>query len=86
MADFWGDTRWWQLLFFFVLGYGGVALGCIARGAHSGAGGILRSLLLMPFYAAYSWLIWPVLARAAARQLVRRSDWAKTQREPIETG
>ena len=40
----------------------------------------------MPVYAAYSWLIWPVLARAAARQLVRRSDWAKTAREPIETG
>ncbi len=38
VADFWGEGGWWQLLFFFVLGYGGVTLGCIARGARNGAG------------------------------------------------
>jgi cellulose synthase/poly-beta-1,6-N-acetylglucosamine synthase-like glycosyltransferase len=83
VADFWGDTRWWQLLFFLVLGYGGVLLGCIARGARTGLPGIVLSILVVPVYAAYSWLIWPVMAGAAFRQLVGRRGWAKTAREPI---
>jgi hypothetical protein len=41
------------------------------------------SLVIVPIYAAYSWLIWPALTRAAARQFTRRVDWAKTAREPI---
>ncbi len=83
VAGFWGDTGWLQLAFFFVLGFGGVVLGCIARGTRRGRFGILRALAVVPVYAAYSWLIWPVLTRAALRQLVRRRDWAKTTREPI---
>ena len=39
VAGFWGDNGWWQLLFFFVLGFGGVVLGCIARGAQRGSAG-----------------------------------------------
>jgi cellulose synthase/poly-beta-1,6-N-acetylglucosamine synthase-like glycosyltransferase len=83
VANFWGDGGWWQLLFFFLLGYGGIVLGCIARGARTGPVGILVSLLIVPVYAAYTWLIWPVLIRAATRQLMRRRDWAKTKREPV---
>ncbi len=83
VADFWGDDGWLQLAFFFVLGFGGVVLGCVARGARNGTVGILRGIVVVPIYAAYSWLIWPVLTRAAARQLARRRDWAKTAREPI---
>lgn len=83
VAGFWGDDGRLQLAFFFLLGFGGVVLGCIARGARHGAFGILRGLVVVPVYAAYSWLIWPVLTRAAARQLVRRRDWAKTAREPL---
>ncbi len=85
VADFWGDQGWSQLLFFFFLGYGGVLLGCIARGARTGPVGILVSLLIVPIYAAYAWLIWPVLARAATRQLFGRREWAKTTREQIGT-
>jgi cellulose synthase/poly-beta-1,6-N-acetylglucosamine synthase-like glycosyltransferase len=84
VADYWGDSLWWQLLFFFVLGYGGVALGCIARGARTGAAGVLRSILIIPVYAAYSWLLWPVLVRATFRLAVGRRSWAKTARQPIE--
>jgi cellulose synthase/poly-beta-1,6-N-acetylglucosamine synthase-like glycosyltransferase len=83
VAAFWGDTHWWQLLFFLVLGYGGVLLGCIARGARRGLPGILLGILIVPVYAAYSWLIWPVMVRAAIRQLTGRRGWAKTAREPI---
>ncbi len=83
VANFWGHDDWWVLVFFFLLGYGGVLMGCIARGAQWGFFGILRGILLAPIYAAYTWLLWPVLARATARQLTHRSDWAKTAREPL---
>jgi 1,2-diacylglycerol 3-beta-glucosyltransferase len=86
IANYWGEGGWWQLVFFFLLGYGGVTLGCIARGAAHGGVRILQSLLVVPAYAAYSWTIWPVLIRATFRQLARRSDWAKTAREPITGG
>jgi cellulose synthase/poly-beta-1,6-N-acetylglucosamine synthase-like glycosyltransferase len=86
VADFWGDHGWIQLLFFFFLGYGGVLLGCIARGARRGPAGIAFNLLITPVYAAYSWLIWPVLASAASRQALRRRDWSKTARRPIGEG
>ena len=83
VAGFWSDTGWLQLAFFFVLGFGGVVLGCVARGRRRGLAGLLGAVVVVPVYAAYSWLIWPVLTRAALRQLVRRRDWAKTAREPI---
>jgi len=84
VAPFWGDQDWWVLVVFFILGFGGMTLGCIARGAENGFWGIVRGVLLMPVAAAYSWLLWPVLVRATTRQLLRRDSWAKTAREPIE--
>jgi 1,2-diacylglycerol 3-beta-glucosyltransferase len=84
VAGFWGDTGWGELLFFFLLGFGGVLLGCVARGARRGPASVAFNLLIVPVYAAYAWIVWPVLARAAARQLTHRSDWAKTAREPIQ--
>lgn len=84
-AAFWGDQDWWILVGFFVLGFGGVALGTIARGVDQGGiGGLVRGVLLIPVSAAYSWLLWPVLTRATARQLIGRDSWAKTAREPLE--
>jgi 1,2-diacylglycerol 3-beta-glucosyltransferase len=84
VAKFWGDQDWWVLVVFFILGFGGMTLGCIARGAENGFWGIVRGVLLMPVAAAYSWLLWPVLVRAAARQAFGRGSWAKTAREPLE--
>ena len=84
IAPFWADQDWWVLVFFFILGFGGMTLGCIARGAENGFWGIVRGVLLMPVAAAYSWLLWPVLVRAAARQALGRGSWAKTAREPLE--
>jgi len=82
-VTFWGDNGWWVLIVFFMFGYGGVLLGCIARGAQWGFLGVVRGILLTPFYAAYTWLLWPVLVRAGVRMLARRRDWAKTAREPL---
>jgi 1,2-diacylglycerol 3-beta-glucosyltransferase len=84
-AGYWDEQVWWQLLFFFFLGFGGTLLGCVARGARSGFTGILVSLAIMPVYAAYTWLIWPVLGRAALRLAFGRDEWAKTAREPVGT-
>ncbi len=85
VAEFWSDNGWLQLLFFFLLGFGGVILGCVARGAQRGAAGVVVGLVIAPVYAAYSWLIWPALGLAAARQALRRQSWAKTAREPVDT-
>lgn len=75
---------WYQLLFFYLLGFGGVILGCVARGwAQSGARGGALGFLLAHLYAFYSWLIWPALVSAALRQALGRDGWAKTSREPI---
>ncbi len=82
-ADFRGTTSWIALTFFFLLGFGGVILGCVARGTRNGPASIAFNLLIVPAYAAYAWIIWPVLARATARQLTHRTGWAKTTREPI---
>ncbi len=83
VATFAGTGLWW-LAFLFLVGLGGTVLGCVARGARTGLGGVLLGLLIVPVYAAYSWLIWPALFRATTRALMRRSDWAKTTREPVE--
>jgi 1,2-diacylglycerol 3-beta-glucosyltransferase len=83
VADFWDDQVWWQLLFFYLLGFGGVVLGCIARGAHAGARGVITGYLVAHPYAVYTWLIWPVLVRATFRQLTESRQWAKTEREPL---
>ncbi len=84
IAPLFGDGDWhWQLLAILVLSLGGLWLGCIARNRGRGVTGVLRATATVPVYAVYSWMIWPVLVRAAARQLSGRGSWAKTAREPI---
>ena len=70
----------WTLVFFYLLGFGGVIMGCVARGAPDGVGGILRGVLVAQVYALYSWLLWPVLVRSTLRQLTDKRAWAKTER------
>lgn len=73
----------WQIAFFYVLGFGGVIMGCLARGLGRGPKAILTAVLVAQVYALYTWMLWPLLLRATARQLTDRSDWAKTAREPL---
>jgi 1,2-diacylglycerol 3-beta-glucosyltransferase len=82
-VSFWDGGPLWQLGFFYLLGFGGIILGCVARGRPWGASGMLAGYLIAHPYAFYSWLLWPVLVRAALRQLTERRDWAKTDREPV---
>ncbi len=82
-ASFWEHQPWWQLVFFYVLGFGGVLMGCAARGSRDGAAGVVRGIALAQLYAFYSWLLWPVLIRSVVRQLTDRRSWAKTERESL---
>lgn len=82
-APFWGAGPTWQLGFFYLLAFGGTAMGCIAARAEAGPLGWLRGFLIAQVYTPYTWLLWPVLLRATVRQLSARGDWAKTEREPL---
>ena len=68
---------------FYLLGIGGVLFGCLAWGLERGWRGLVPGWLVAHVYVLYSFLIWPVLARAALRQLFGRGSWAKTSREAI---
>jgi cellulose synthase/poly-beta-1,6-N-acetylglucosamine synthase-like glycosyltransferase len=85
-VGFWHGGSWWQFLFFYLLGFGGTMLGCIASGLRKGTAGAVAGFLFAQVYAFYSWLLWPALLRAAFRQLTHRRGWAKTQREPLSAG
>jgi cellulose synthase/poly-beta-1,6-N-acetylglucosamine synthase-like glycosyltransferase len=82
-APFWGAGPTWQLAFFYVLAFGGTAMGCIAARSEEGPLGWLKGFLIAQVYTPYTWFLWPVLLRSTARQLSERGDWAKTEREPI---
>jgi cellulose synthase/poly-beta-1,6-N-acetylglucosamine synthase-like glycosyltransferase len=76
-------TNWVMVVVFYLLGFTGVILGCIARSGR-GPWSWVRGWLIANVYAAYTWLLWPVLARATFRQLVRRGNWVKTPREALQ--
>jgi 1,2-diacylglycerol 3-beta-glucosyltransferase len=80
---FWGDGPWWQLVFFYLLGFGGTVLGCVSARSGRGARGLLTGVALGQVYAFYSWLLWPALIRSTLRQATQRRDWTKTEREPL---
>ena len=83
IAPFWDSGPGWQLLLFYALAFGGTILGCIAARRSEGPRGWLVGFLVGHAYALYTWFLWPVLLRSAARHLVRRDNWTKTQREPL---
>jgi 1,2-diacylglycerol 3-beta-glucosyltransferase len=84
VAPFWGAGPTWQLAFFYLLAFGGTALGCIAARSEEGPLGWLRGFLIAQIYTPYTWFLWPVLLRSSLRQLTERGDWAKTEREPLD--
>lgn len=86
VARYFADQSVLQLVFFYLLGFGTVVFGCIAAKAQQGHLGWLLGLLIAQLYGFYSWFLWPVLARASARQLTEKRDWAKTEREPLAEG
>ncbi|HEX3239639.1 MAG TPA: glycosyltransferase family 2 protein [Solirubrobacterales bacterium] len=85
-APFWGAGPTWQFAFFYLLAFGGTALGCIAARSEQGPLGWLKGFLIAQVYTPYTWFLWPVLVRSTARQLFGSGSWAKTEREPISEG
>lgn len=82
-APFWGAGPLWQIGFFYLLAYGGTIFGCVAARAEAGPFGWLWGILIAQVYTPYTWFLWPVLLRSIGRQLAERSDWSKTEREPL---
>jgi 1,2-diacylglycerol 3-beta-glucosyltransferase len=83
IAPFWGSGPTYQLVFFYVLAFGGTSLGVIASRAEEGPVGWIVGFLIGQVYTLYTWTLWPVLLRSTARQLSGRGSWAKTEREAI---
>lgn len=83
VAPFWAGGPTWHLAVVWLLAFGGTILGCIASRTETGLRGWLVGFVVGHAYALYTWLLWPVLVRSAARQLTERREWAKTEREPI---
>jgi cellulose synthase/poly-beta-1,6-N-acetylglucosamine synthase-like glycosyltransferase len=79
------EGSFWWLAFIYLLGFGGTLLGCIAAKMEGRFSllGLIKGVLSAQVYAFYSWLLWPVLLRSAARQITGRGSWAKTAREKI---
>jgi 1,2-diacylglycerol 3-beta-glucosyltransferase len=84
VAAFWGDGPTYQLIFFYLLAFGGTSLGCIAAKSGRGPLGWLQGFLIGQVYTIYTWMLWPVLLRSTARQLAKRDTWAKTAREALD--
>ena len=84
IAPFWNGGPTWQLLFFYLLAFGGTILGCIAARRSQGPQGWLMGFLIGNVYTFYTWLLWPVLLRSTVRQVTKRDNWAKTEREAID--
>lgn len=83
-ANVYDTDAWQQILFFYVLGFGGVIMGCIAAGAARGRKGYVTGFFIAQIYAFYTWLIWPVLLRSTWRQLTDQRTWSKTEREQLD--
>jgi 1,2-diacylglycerol 3-beta-glucosyltransferase len=84
VASFWGDGPTYQLIFFYLLAFGGTSLGCIAAKSGKGPIGWIQGFLIGQVYTFYTWMLWPVLLRSTARQLAKRDTWAKTAREALD--
>lgn len=83
VVPFWGGGPTWLLAVVYLLAFGGTVLGALASRRRRGPASWAIGFVVGHAYALYTWLIWPVLLRATARQLSNRTGWAKTAREPI---
>jgi cellulose synthase/poly-beta-1,6-N-acetylglucosamine synthase-like glycosyltransferase len=84
VASFWGGGPTWELVFFYLMAFGGTSMGCVAAKSGQGPAGWAKGFLTGQVYTFYTWLLWPVLLRSTARQLARRDSWAKTARESLD--
>jgi 1,2-diacylglycerol 3-beta-glucosyltransferase len=67
----------------YLLGFANGVLGCFAARQGRGWRSWLGAIAVAHLYALYTWILFPVITRALARQLSTRRDWARTDREPL---
>lgn len=67
----------------YVLGFSNGVLGAFAARQATGWRSWMRAIAVAHLYALYTWILFPVIARALARQISTRRDWSRTEREPI---
>ena len=79
VAPFWGSGPTYQLVFFYLLAFGGTSLGCMTARSGQGPLGWITGFLVGQVYTIYTWLLWPVLLRSTTRQLLGHGSWAKTR-------
>jgi 1,2-diacylglycerol 3-beta-glucosyltransferase len=83
-VPFWTSAMpFWALVLTYALGFTGAVLGTVARSARRTPFAWLWGVVIAQPYALYTWLLFPVLLRAATRVLLHRGGWAKTDREPL---
>jgi 1,2-diacylglycerol 3-beta-glucosyltransferase len=83
VTSFWEGNELWVLAFFYLLGFGGTMLGCVAAGLRHDGPGFFAGLATAQVYAFYSWILWPALVRSTVRQLTERRDWVKSDRVAV---
>lgn len=69
----------------YVLGFSNGVLGCFAARQSTGWRSWLWAIGVAHLYALYTWILFPVIVRALARQLTTRRDWARTDRVPLSS-
>jgi 1,2-diacylglycerol 3-beta-glucosyltransferase len=73
-----------EIVYLYAVGFGNTVLGCLVSRRTRGWRSFLIAIGMGHLYALYTWLLFPALARAAARQLTSRSNWDRTDREPLD--
>ena len=73
-----------QLPYLYAIGFGNTVLGCLVSRPRFGLRSPIRTIAIAHVYALYTWLLFPALARAGARQMTARRDWNRTDREPLQ--
>jgi cellulose synthase/poly-beta-1,6-N-acetylglucosamine synthase-like glycosyltransferase len=82
-AVFWGGS-WGSLVFVYLLGFGGVLMGCTVRGyGVAGVRGFFVGIAQAQLLAVYSWFISAVLMASLVRHARGQTGWVKTAREAI---
>jgi len=73
-----------QLPYLYAIGFGNTVLGCLVSRPKYSLRSPIKTIGIAHVYALYTWLLFPALARALARQVTAQRDWNRTDREPLQ--
>jgi 1,2-diacylglycerol 3-beta-glucosyltransferase len=73
-----------QIPYLYAIGFGNTVLGCLVARSRDSFRSPVKTVGIAHVYALYTWLLFPTLARAVARQATSRREWNRTDREPLQ--